>query len=326
MKKISIGVTCVGSVIGQGIIKSIKASSLSGVCEITGFEYLEDTVGSYWVNRTYIMPDILKTDVSDEYYMEILLDRIKKHKIQFLLIGMGFELAMMAVYRDQILKETGCTVVVSTPDTIELANDKYKTFQFLKDNRLPHPSTWLPNQKLEICYPAVIKPRIGTHSRGVSIIQNKDQLGSQIPNIQNPMIQELVGTDGKEYTCGVLFLDGEIKTQICLRRYLRDGNTSIAYHHSNTPGIIYAYLRDVTKKLRPFGPCNYQLRLDKEGIPKLFEVNARFSGSTFMRTLFGLNEVEYMIKYLLDVDLPKYKLVFGKVIRYPEDLLITATA
>jgi|TARA_Y100000294_G_scaffold171632_1_gene185340 carbamoyl-phosphate synthase large subunit len=326
MKKISIGVTCIGSVIGQGIIKSIKASSLSGDCEITGFEYLEDTVGSYWVNRNYIMPDILKTDVSEEDYMEILLDRIKKHKIQFLFIGMGFELAMMAAYKDIIQQETGCTVVVSSSDIIEIARDKHKTYQFLKDNNLYHPATWLPDQKHEILYPAIIKPRVGTHSRGVSIINDEFQLGKRASEIRNPMIQEVVGTEQNEYTCGVLFLDGKTETQICLQRYLRDGNTSIAYHHSDTPEIIYSYLKEITQKLQPFGPCNYQMRLDNDGTPKLFEINARFSGSIFMRTLFGLNEMEYLIKYLLHLDLPEFNPVFGKVIRYPEEYLATATA
>lgn len=325
MKKISVGVTCIGSVIGQGIIKSIKSSSIAQDCEITGFEYIEDAVGSFWVNRTYIMPDILKPDISDECYIEILLNRIKQHKIRILFIGMGFELVLMAAYKDIIQEETSCTVVVSPSETIDIARDKYETYQFLKDNNLYHPATWLPDQKHEVLYPAIIKPRIGTHSRGISIINNEVQLGNRVSEIQNSIIQELVGTDQNEYTCGILFLDGKIKTQICLQRYLRDGNTNIAYHHSDTPEIIYSYLREVTQKLRPFGPCNYQLRLDKDGIPKLFEINARFSGSTFMRTLFGLNEVEYIIKYLLDLDLPEFHPVFGKVIRYPEDLLVPET-
>ena len=228
--------------------------------------------------------------------------------------------------KDIIQQETGCTVVVSSSDIIEIARDKHKTYQFLKDNNLYHPATWLPDQKHEILYPAIIKPRVGTHSRGVSIINDEFQLGKRASEIRNPMIQEVVGTEQNEYTCGVLFLDGKTETQICLQRYLRDGNTSIAYHHSDTPEIIYSYLKEITQKLQPFGPCNYQMRLDNDGTPKLFEINARFSGSIFMRTLFGLNEMEYLIKYLLHLDLPEFNPVFGKVIRYPEEYLATATA
>ena len=58
----------------------------------------------------------------------------------------------------------------------------------------------------------------------------------------------------------------------------------------------------------PYGPCNFQFRLDSFGIPRVFEINARFSGTTYMRTLSGFDEVAWSVIYARDgslhVDLP----------------------
>lgn len=320
MSKIKIGITCVGSLIGQGIIKSIKHSDLAEIVELIGFEYFEGTPGSYWVISTHIMPDILKENISEEEYTDKLITHINKEGIMLLFIGIGFELPMMARFRKHIEAKTGCTVIVSSPEVIETAMDKYNTYLFLKDNNLPCPATWLPEEIDKVEYPAIMKPRTGTGSKGVSIIRNREELEKRLLEVKNPMIQENIGTKDVEYTCGILFLDNEVRTKICLRRYLKNGNTNIAYNSPDTPEAIHSYVADIAKKLQPFGPCNFQLRLNESNEPRLFEINARFSGTTSMKPLFGINEVEYIIKHLLDMDLPVFNERYGRIVRYLEDI------
>lgn len=322
MSKIGVGVTCVGSLISQGIIKSIKQSDLAGRAEMIGFEYFPDTIGSYWVDRTYIMPDILKRGVTEEEYLTALQRHISHHRIRFLFIGMDFELPMMARNRERIREKTGCHVVASTPEVIRVADDKYLTFEFLKIHALPYPMTWLPEQVGEVRYPAVLKPRNGERSRNVHVVKDEREMQEKLPTVPNPVIQEAVGTRDREYTCGVLFLDGEVKTRIFLRRYLRDGNTSLAHHSPDTPPSVRDYVESVAVQLGPHGPCNFQLRLGEDGVPRLFEINARFSGTTYMRTLFGLNEVEYLLHYLLGESPPAPRLRYGKILRYPEEFYV----
>ena len=55
-------------------------------------------------------------------------------------------------------------------------------------------------------------------------------------------------------------------------------------------------LKKITSKLEPYGPTNFQLKLTKKG-PVIFEINPRFSGTTHMRSLFGLNEIDIIIKH-----------------------------
>ncbi|MFZ2657263.1 MAG: ATP-grasp domain-containing protein [Victivallales bacterium] len=320
--KTNIGITCVDSLVGQGIIRSIRKSDLSVKLDITGFEYFDDTLGSHWIDRTYIMPDILKEGVKQDSYIDKIIAHIKKHDIKLLFIGIGFELEMMAGNRKRIEDETGCTVIVSDEKVIDIAEDKYKTYLFLKENGIPCPDTWLPSEIDKVRYPAIVKPRTSSGSRGLSLAKNRQELESTLKTLNKPVIQENVGKMENEYTCGVTFFDGEVKTEICLRRTLRHGNTYAAFNSPDTPKTVYDYINVISKKLKPFGPCNYQLRTDKDGTPKMFEINARFSGTTYVRHFFGINEVEYTIKHLLGMKTPKFKMKYGKVLRYLEDYFV----
>jgi carbamoyl-phosphate synthase large subunit len=321
-EKIVIGITCVGSLISQGIIKSINSSDLKEHTRLIGFEYFEGMVGSYWVERTHILPDILKPEVTEEAFFQALVGHIRHHGIRFLFIGMDFELPVMARHREEILEQTGCIVIVSSPEVIAIAEDKYRTYEFLAEHGLPCPETWKADERDSIVYPAVVKPRRGERSRGVQVVRGPDELEPALSGVRAPMIQQCVGTVDDEYTCAILFLDDSVQTFICMRRYLKDGNTSVAFHQPDYPEAIETYVTRIAEQLHPFGPCNLQVRLDGEGQPRLFEINARFSGTTFIRTLFGVNEVEYLIKKLSGKTIPVMTRKYGKVLRYLEEMYI----
>ena len=62
--------------------------------------------------------------------------------------------------------------------------------------------------------------------------------------------------------------------------------------------------------------------MDYEGIPKLFEINPRHSGTTYIRSLFGYNEIIFLIKKILEKKSIKFDIVEGKAVRYFEEKLI----
>ena len=322
MNKINIGITAADSIVGHGIIKSLRKSDLKDKIRITAFEYFEGTVASYWADKTYLMPDILRKDVTCSGYIGKLISYIRDEEIKILFVAIGFELEMMSANRELIKKETGCEVIVRSPEVKRISEDKYETFKFLRDNKLACPSTWLPEEIGNVIYPAIIKPRTGTGSKGVYLVNSRKELEARIPEVKNPVIQENIGTKDDEYTCGILFLDNEVKSFICLKRYLKFGNTISAFHSKMHSELIRPYVNGIAQALRPYGPCNFQLRLDSSGAPRLFEINARFSGTTSMRPYFGLNESEFIVKHILGMEIPEVKLKYGKVLRYQEDLFI----
>jgi len=187
MRKTCIGISAADSIVGHGIIKSLRKSDLSGSLKIVAFEYFENMVASFWADKTYIMPDILRKGVTREDYVGKLVSLIREEDIKILFVAIGFELEMMAENRDRIRKETGCEVIVSSPEVIRIAEDKYETYRFLKDKGLPCPRTWLPGEIDNVAYPAIIKPRSGTGSKGVSVVGSKDELMKKLPELKNPV-------------------------------------------------------------------------------------------------------------------------------------------
>ena len=317
-----IGITGTGSLVGQAIIKSINNSSIKHKVQLIGFDYFSGTVGSYWVDENYILPDILRPSIEGEW-LEALCEIINTQEIKILFIGVDFELPIAAKYKNYIYEKTKCQVLVSDPNVIEIADDKFLTYKFLKDNNLYHPKSFLPGENLsELDFPCILKPRIGERSRGVYKVNSSEDLNERLKSAKKPIIQELVGDADSEYTCGVIYLDGEVREIIVLQRSLKEGNTFKAHHSADFPRIIYTYLEEVGSKLKAWGCCNFQLRLDKDGIPKIFEINSRHSGTTYMRSLFGFNEIEYIISYLLEGKATAFKLKEGTAVRYFDEFLI----
>lgn len=318
-----VGITGVGSLIGQGIIKSILNGAYADDYELIGFDYFPNTVGSYWCKKTYLLVDILKEETELEWLNQVI-EIILNESIHILFIGVDFELPLFSKYKSRIEAETGCKIIVSNKEVIEIGNDKYKTFQFLKRNNLFYPETFLPEECnfSDLDYPVIVKPRVGARSVGVSKVKQEADMEEILSNTDRPIIQECIGDDSSEYTCGVIAFKGELKASIALKRTLKAGNTHISSYSKDTPEIIKTYLRNITEKLIPFGACNFQLRMDKEGIPKMFEINARNSGTTYMRSLFGFDEVNYILKYVLEGKELTFSLEEGTAIRYFEEQLL----
>jgi carbamoyl-phosphate synthase large subunit len=324
LSTIRIGVTGTGSLIGQAVIKSVQRSDLANRVEFIGFDYFQNTVGSFWCKKNYLLPDILKKEVTEEQWIDTIIDYLNKESIQLLFVGVDFELPILAKYKSKIESQTKAKVIVSDESVIEIGDDKYLTYEFLKSNGLYYPKSYLPEgwEKEELDFPVILKPRNGARSVGVSIIKNKAELKEKSALLNLPVVQELVGTDDTEFTCGVICFDGELKQSIALRRTLKAGNTYLSYYQKDFPEIITQYLKDITSKLKPFGACNFQLRLDKNGIPKMFEINPRHSGTTYIRSLFGYKEIEYMIRYLIDQEEMLFQLQEGTVVRYYDEFFI----
>ncbi len=292
-------VTGAGSLIGEGIIRSLKRSSFDFF--IVGTDYFNHAAGLYWVDKGYLLPDILSEEVDKKQWLERVVEICTKENIAIICIGLDFEVDLFAEYSAEIQERTGAKVVVAKKEAIEICKDKWKTAEFLKDNGLFYPQSCLPENYEELVkqvgFPLIVKPRSGFRSSNVYRVKSLVDLEEALKKCPDPVIQEEVGSPDQEYTCGVLNLGGEVASCVCLRRDLKEGNTWRAY--SEKVDGIQAYLQKVSEKLSLEGPANYQLRLTDKG-PVIFEINPRFSGTTSSRALLGVNEVEMAIRYYVN--------------------------
>lgn len=319
---INIGVTGTGSLIGQAILKCLKKSKFAEKTHIIGFDYFSDTIGGYWCNTNYLLPDIYKDPKKETIWLEEIKRIIDKEDLQFLFVGVDFELPLFAKYKEELEKKSNLKILVSSNEVIEIGNDKYKTAEFLKNNDLFFPKTKLFKDcdPEKVLYPTILKPAVGARSRGVYVVKNSAELIEKAATIDIPVVQELVGDEETEYTCGVLMLDKKFISSIVLRRTLKEGNTAKAYHKKDFPNIISTYIKQIAEKLQPYGSCNLQLRIDEKGVPKLFEINPRHSGTTYMRAHFGYNEVEMILDYFLNGQTGSPVTREGVVIRFYDEM------
>jgi len=148
--------------------------------------------------------------------------------------------------------------------------------------------------KFYIYYPAIVKPSVGCGSIGVYKVNNLDELTPHLEDTKDIVIQECVGNEDTEYTCTVVKIGNELSPVLALKRILRSGDTYRAEPVKSEK--IERYVLDVASKLEIDGGCNFQLRLDKHGEPKIFEINSRFSGTTPFCAQIGFNPVEFYLK------------------------------
>lgn len=286
-------VTGAGALLGQGVIRALRASTLE--CEIIGADPSPLSAGLYWADRARLLP--LARDPSfDAAFRELLL----RERPDVVLVGTDVELPMLAARRAELERETGARVIVSDPRVIEIADDKWLTARFLHENGLPYPRSALRADvdRLidEIGFPLIVKPRRGARSVGVREVNTRAELAEALSHADDPVVQERIGSADHEYTAGVLCFGGEPEASIVMRRDLRDGNTYRAFT-AEFPDLNRA-MRAAARALDPFGPVNFQFRL-REGVPVIFEINARFSGTTPLRARAGFNEVEMVLRRVL---------------------------
>lgn len=300
-------VTSAGALLGQGIIRSLQAADLPDM-HIIACDPDPRSPGLYWNKHSRLLPF-----AKDPHFIEKFSDLLGEEKPDAICVGTDPELSLLAANQQQLESTFNTKIIISSPEVVRIADDKYLTYQLMKDNGFTPPDSRLPEQAQELVnlygFPLVVKPRIGARSVGFHLVKNQAELVQAIKDVPNAVVQECVATKDEEYTAGSLYFDGECKATIVMRRELRDGNTFKAYVDKYPK--LNEQVRAFCNALKPFGPANFQFRLPKDGIARVFEINSRFSGTTPLRMHAGFNELEMVLGHLfynkpiIQPDVPK---------------------
>lgn len=315
---ISVGITAVGSGIGQAVLDSVRRSSLP--MKVVGLEAGAWSKGLYECDDGYSLPLASSVD-----YPSALIDRCQQAGIDLLIPGSDAELLHIAQLLPQ-LQDIGTKVVVSSPECVQLCRDKFELAARIRSRRQPFIDTWTLTFSLEhqeeLTYPLVIKPRGGSGSLGVQVIfhpdewQNLKRIDDRDGYVVQPFLmprewhgdkrQAMVarmkasGQPIQEEEISVQFFvdkDGKIQGQFASVNRLKQG---IPIHiapiddqsvwdaaHQTAAVLIEMGLR---------GPVNLQGRITVNG-PVFFEINPRFTGITHLRALMGYREVEAAVHH-----------------------------
>jgi len=319
MKKLL--VTGAGALLGQGMLRCLQPFRSKYTIYTADPSPLSS--GHWLGDKAFQLPFADSPD-----YVPVLETIISQTDVDIILVGTDVELPIFAQKQEYLERTYNLKVVVSNEKVIEIADDKYKTAQFLKQHGFYYPDSVMANDIEAVssfqkrnAFPYFAKPVDGARSKGLVVIKNTKELEEVIANPGNLVIQEFLPEDDGEFTTGVIVTQGVCNAVISLKRDLRDGNTYRTYR-DNTTSRFDDYIKKVAEKLQVEGPCNFQFRI-KDNTPVIFEINARFSGTTPIRSFYGFNEVEEYITYLTDgIDIKQPSLKDGTVFRTFSDLFI----
>lgn len=318
-------VTGAGSGVGQGILKALRLSKMQ-LTVITA-DIAPLNAGLYRADESIIIPRL-----ECEGALERFEDLLVKGKIDVVMIGSEYDLGFLAENKRLIEEHTGVIVIVAPHLTVTIADDKWLTAEFLKQNGLPYAESYLPSSSEDAAataarwgYPVVLKSRRGTSSRHVHIIDREDLLLKVFPDTPGPMIQRLLERPSSElnceYTCSVFKdRDGELFGPFSARRTLRGGSS----WHVEVGRFAYLdeLLLRIGNALDFVASLNIQLMLTKDG-PVPFEINSRFSGTTAIRAYFGFNEPDMALRsFFYRERVAKPVIRTGVALRYLEEVFV----
>lgn len=254
-------------------------------------------------------------------YISDVLDLCHRWGIACVIPGGEEPLRLLDAARASFETE-GLALAINASELIQTCQDKSNLFTTLEALGVAVPWTRsIPSpDALEIRdipgYPCILKPStISGGSAYVFLVNDFNQLklySRLIHEARGPaVIQQYVPHDEGEFTVGVLSLpDGSVSGSIALRRAFdarlsvstSDGGRLISSGYSQgvierTPEIC-AQAERIAVLLGSTGPLNIQGRL-QNGAFLPFEINPRFSASTYLRTMAGFNEVDIYLKYVL---------------------------
>ena len=288
-------VTGAGALLGQGIMRAIRSSGKP--TEIIAVDPSPLSAGLYWADGAHLIPM-----ANSPEYMPRLREILDAERPQVVFVGTDVELLQLARHRRDLEADYDLHVLVSSPEVVSIADDKYRTFEFLKANGFPFPDTVLAENAQDLVeregFPLIVKPRVGARSVGVIRVNDRAGLDEALRRSNDALVQAVAGPDDQEYTAGVICFDGVCNACIVMRRDLRDGNTYRAWVEDSED--LARQVRALGEALNPHGPANFQFRVDGGNQLRVFEINARFSGTTPLRATAGFNEVQMCLDWLVD--------------------------
>jgi carbamoyl-phosphate synthase large subunit len=350
MRDLTVLLTAVGT-LGQGpsMIKALKMVEERHV-RVVGTDISTYNAATNLCDSTYTVPAGSSPDYVDE-----MLKIAKKESIDVIIPQNAVPEALALAKRAKEFEEAGTIIHASRPEVIEIANDKGKTLDFLRQQSLPcarYKRITANDDVNEIVrdlgYPekaVVVKPTLGAGNRGLRILTASpnylesmfyqkpssfptmtldDYLAvlSKVPREKVPEMVAMEYLPGDEYTVYLLAKERHAFYDIPLRRWVPTAGMSIIAEAVKNDEVI-----ELTKKILSLlnleFNVNMQLKYSSEGSPLLYEINPRLSATTILCVAAGVNLPYYGAKLAIGEEVPKVPIRYGtKMFRFMTEVYV----
>lgn len=320
-RTVNILVTGVGAIIGYGVIKSLKKSSIP--MKIVGMDIYHDAVGQHWCDK--FVQSIYAVDPN---YITFLKRIIDDNKIDIVFFGTEQEIYRCAAAKDELGEKYYSKLIINKNELLDLSTDKWKTREALISRGL---GKYAIPSVIDGSYEEIsalwgseflLKPRSSYASKGIHKVDNKEDFDFYKGKMgSNFMAQELIGDTEHEYTVGAFgFGNGDCACMIQMKRKLsQEGATAKA--QCIIDDALSKAVIEMCKVFKPIGPTNFQFRKQGEKI-FLLEINPRISSSTSIRSSFGYNEAILCVNYFLFDCFEKPVIKKGYATRFIDEVVV----
>ena len=256
--------------------------------------------------------------VYDPKYIDITLNICKEQKIDALISLNDLELPILAENKAKF-EELGVKVIVSDPQVIDIAFDKYKTAQWVESIGLKAPKTYVTLAsakealaKGEIAFPLFMKPRWGSGSIGLETIDDMEELDIYYHLLMKKIKKTILATasvgdeyimiqeklTGNEFGLDVMNdMEGNnVAVSVKQKLAMRAGETDKAI----TVDIpeVYEMGRKIGENLKHIGNLDVDIMQRANGDYCVLELNPRFGGGYPFSYEAGVNMPKAIIQWV----------------------------
>jgi len=274
---------------------------------------------SRFCQKRLVYPD---PDKKKEQFIHFLIEELKSTDYDILLPVRSTVTPLVAQHKEELSQYTN--FVIPSKESMEIANNKEKTFKFAEKIGIPIPRTFYPQNMdeleqatKELSFPVVVKASYGAGSRGVFYVKTAGDLFSffnkyfssgKYSEASRSMVQELIRGTG--YGFFSIFDEGEPKAIFMhkrIREYPITGGPSTmaeSYYHPRLKELGLKLLRDLNWN----GVAMVEFKQDqKDNEFKLMEINPKFWGSLNLAIASG---VDFPYLFCLQAMRQKFEPVF----------------
>ena len=293
-----------------------------GEIHVSNSEY---TLAFNYANKSVITPLIFNKN-----YVEFLLNYCLLNDISAIIPLFDIDLLILSKNID-LFSKNNIRIIVSPYETINICNDKWKTFNFLRSNKFSTPDTYLSLEKCKsnlnkklLTFPLIIKPRWGMGSVSMYEIDSiaeleilylkvkKDVLRTYLKYESNEdldkcvVIQEKI--PGTEYGLDLFNnLEGRFLTCVPKKKIaMRAGETDIAEIVNNRQ--LMSIGLSLSKSLNFIANLDVDL-IKNENKYFIIDINCRFGGQYPFSHLAGVNFPETIVDMLANKIINKENLM-----------------
>jgi len=348
LKPIKVLLTACGCPGASTLIRMLKENGEREVT-IIGVDADDQAIGRFLADRFFRVPLARSPD-----YIPHMLELVEQVQPDVLLPESSTEVYPLAVHKEEF-EDRGTAVLVSDPEAIEIASNKYRMYEVLKQKTdLPLPQYHYPRNLDEFISaveklgyperPVCFKPHVGKGSRGFRIldphIDRKELLLNYKPNSRYMSLEEFVEIfkgdpefpdfivmeylEGMEYTTDPLAIDGEML--LCTTKTVEAARWGVIVKGQlvNAPELV-----EQTKEILKVIPLSYNVNIQFIG-NRLIEINPRVSSFIYQDDLIA----PYVaVKLALgeitpdDVRRLQSRIAYGRrMVRYMDQVFWTPTA